>query len=194
MGALIIALAWFVVPADPPRLTASKGDRRIDWIGGFLITAAICLFTFSLTESGIAAKGWAAPREYFSLDFLQRLAFSDGVADLPRRSRTLRAVPRPVHSLLFLVPPPRTQYVLSAHCQAFSLHPTQRQDQRYMRLCVLVESLHLWVLVQYHRFLPELPRGIGTGECHQDPAVRNHRLRSCCKSASIGGRELAIES
>lgn len=67
MSALIFGMAWFVVPSDPPRTAGAEKDRRIDWIGGFLVTAAICLFTFSLTESGIAAKGWAAPRSYRSL-------------------------------------------------------------------------------------------------------------------------------
>ena len=58
---MIAVIAWFAVPADPP--SSTENDRRIDWVGGGLITAAICLFTFSLTDSGIAPKGWASPRE-----------------------------------------------------------------------------------------------------------------------------------
>jgi hypothetical protein len=62
MCGLILVLAWFVVPRDKALMPGAQNDRRIDWVGGFLVTAAICLFTFSLTESGIAKKGWAAPR------------------------------------------------------------------------------------------------------------------------------------
>lgn len=64
MCGLILVLAWFVVPRDPPRMPGAEADRRIDWVGGALVTAAICLFTFSLTESGIAKRGWASPRTY----------------------------------------------------------------------------------------------------------------------------------
>lgn len=56
-----LVAGYFIVPLDRRNPTV---DRRIDWVGGFLCTAAICLFTFSLTESGIAEQGWASPREY----------------------------------------------------------------------------------------------------------------------------------
>lgn len=64
-----MVVAWFAVPSDPRRVRLHNGqaaegpDKRIDWVGGALVTAAICLFTFSLTESGIASQGWRAPRE-----------------------------------------------------------------------------------------------------------------------------------
>lgn len=48
-------LGFWVVPADAKK---GKVDTRIDWLGGFIITAALCLFTFSITESGIASQGW----------------------------------------------------------------------------------------------------------------------------------------
>lgn len=50
-----------MIPKDDPSLRKVDEDRRIDWIGGFIVTAGLCLFCFSLTESGIAEKGWATP-------------------------------------------------------------------------------------------------------------------------------------
>ncbi|KAI9635034.1 uncharacterized protein MKK02DRAFT_43710 [Dioszegia hungarica] len=58
---VLLVIAYFVVPPDPP--SVSGKDLRIDWIGGALVTASVCLFTFSLTESGVASEGWKAPRK-----------------------------------------------------------------------------------------------------------------------------------
>jgi len=56
-----ITIGLLVIPKDDPSLRKVDEDRRIDWIGGFIVTAGLCLFCFSLTESGIAEKGWATP-------------------------------------------------------------------------------------------------------------------------------------
>ncbi|TXT04777.1 hypothetical protein VHUM_04045 [Vanrija humicola] len=53
-----LVLGLFVIPSD---LANQETDKRIDWLGGLLITAALCLFTFSITESGIAPNGWSTP-------------------------------------------------------------------------------------------------------------------------------------
>lgn len=54
-----LVLGFFVIPKDPkPEVPV---DKRVDWLGGFLITAALCFFTFSITESGIAKSGWRTP-------------------------------------------------------------------------------------------------------------------------------------
>lgn len=60
-----IIIGVTIVPPHGPRQSNPQAikDRRIDWLGGFLITAGLCLFTYSLTESGITPKGWRAPRE-----------------------------------------------------------------------------------------------------------------------------------
>ncbi|KAI9638984.1 major facilitator superfamily domain-containing protein [Dioszegia hungarica] len=58
LAALLLAGAFFIVPSDPD--VGKKFDERIDWTGGLCVTAGICLFTFSLTESGIAVDGWRA--------------------------------------------------------------------------------------------------------------------------------------
>lgn len=55
-----IAIGILVIPKDKPVDKATQ-DRRIDWIGGLIVTAGLCLFCFSLTESGIATNGWATP-------------------------------------------------------------------------------------------------------------------------------------
>lgn len=45
-----------------PRGERKKDEnRRIDWLGGGLITSCVCLFTFSVTRSGIASRGWREP-------------------------------------------------------------------------------------------------------------------------------------
>lgn len=63
LGATTALAAFFAIAPD----TALKDDKRnvdtrIDMFGGCLISAAICLFTYSLTDSGIAERGWAEPR------------------------------------------------------------------------------------------------------------------------------------
>ncbi|TXT07461.1 hypothetical protein VHUM_03181 [Vanrija humicola] len=59
LAVIPLVLGLFVIPRDLAKHQAT--DKRIDWLGGFLITAALCLFTFSITQSGIADKGWATP-------------------------------------------------------------------------------------------------------------------------------------
>lgn len=54
-----LVLGFFVIPKDPQ--PEGPVDKRVDWFGGFLITAALCFFTFSITESGIAESGWRTP-------------------------------------------------------------------------------------------------------------------------------------
>jgi hypothetical protein len=56
-----IVIGFFVIPKDDASLRRADEDRRIDWIGGFIVTAGLCLFCFSLTESGIAENGWSTP-------------------------------------------------------------------------------------------------------------------------------------
>ena len=62
VSAVVFVLAWFVVPLDKPRQQGLAKDKRVDWVGGVIVTAAICLLPFSLTDSGITPKGWKAPR------------------------------------------------------------------------------------------------------------------------------------
>ncbi|BEJ10858.1 hypothetical protein CspHIS471_0102800 [Cutaneotrichosporon sp. HIS471] len=57
-----LALGAWAIPADPKRPAhLPPADKRVDWLGGFLITAALCLFTFSITASGVAPAGWRTP-------------------------------------------------------------------------------------------------------------------------------------
>lgn len=57
---LLGVASYFIIPPDRPNPTA---DRRIDWLGGALVTAGVFLFTFSLTESGHAVNSWRTPCE-----------------------------------------------------------------------------------------------------------------------------------
>ena len=61
MAVIPIVIGLLVIPKDDPSLRQVDEDRRIDWIGGFIVTAGLCLFCFSLTESGIAENGWSTP-------------------------------------------------------------------------------------------------------------------------------------
>lgn len=67
IAAILGLLAYFIIPPDKPNPNA---DKRIDWLGGLLITAGLCLFTFSLTESGHAENGWRSPCKYYYTLFI----------------------------------------------------------------------------------------------------------------------------
>ncbi|KAL7420663.1 hypothetical protein Q5752_004614 [Cryptotrichosporon argae] len=56
-------IGFFVVPTDDRRDLVA--DRRVDWLGGLLVTGGLVLFTFSITESSVAADGWKAPCEFW---------------------------------------------------------------------------------------------------------------------------------
>jgi hypothetical protein len=59
-----IVLGLTVVPNDSRWFNQDPNTvAKIDWLGGTLVTAALCLFTYALTESGITPKGWSAPRK-----------------------------------------------------------------------------------------------------------------------------------
>lgn len=47
------------IPPEPSR--KDNGNRRVDWMGAFLITAGLSLFSFALTQSGLVEKGWRTP-------------------------------------------------------------------------------------------------------------------------------------
>ncbi|WWC69719.1 uncharacterized protein I206_103662 [Kwoniella pini CBS 10737] len=56
-----IVAGTFVIPRDPPQTITATTNRRIDWLGAFLITAGLCLFSFAITQSGLVENGWAQP-------------------------------------------------------------------------------------------------------------------------------------
>lgn len=47
------------IPPEPSR--KDNGNRRVDWMGAFLITAGLSLFSLALTQSGLVEKGWRTP-------------------------------------------------------------------------------------------------------------------------------------
>ncbi|GAA6001617.1 uncharacterized protein JCM10292_004960 [Rhodotorula paludigena] len=57
IGALIGISAFFLVPPD----RAMDKSLSVDWVGGFLITAAVTLLTFALADGEGAPNGWATP-------------------------------------------------------------------------------------------------------------------------------------
>ncbi|GAA5844886.1 hypothetical protein JCM11251_004662 [Rhodosporidiobolus azoricus] len=57
IAALVGIMAFFLVPADPPKDTSLS----VDWVGGFLVTAAVTLLTFALADGEGAPQGWKTP-------------------------------------------------------------------------------------------------------------------------------------
>lgn len=56
LSAAVLALGLFFIDADQP---SEETDRRVDWIGAFLITAGLVLIVFVLSDGEIV--GWANP-------------------------------------------------------------------------------------------------------------------------------------
>ncbi|EIW66522.1 hypothetical protein TREMEDRAFT_70106 [Tremella mesenterica DSM 1558] len=61
LAAIPCLLGLWIIPSDHRFLRAQAGDRRIDWLGGGLVTTAVFLLSFSITESGQVASGWKTP-------------------------------------------------------------------------------------------------------------------------------------
>ncbi|KZP15059.1 efflux transporter [Athelia psychrophila] len=56
LSAGVLLLGLFSIDADPP---SAETDRRVDWIGAFLITAGLVLIVFVLSDGEIV--GWKTP-------------------------------------------------------------------------------------------------------------------------------------
>ncbi|WRT66881.1 uncharacterized protein IL334_003844 [Kwoniella shivajii] len=50
-----------VIPRDPPMSATSIKNRKVDWLGAFLITAGLSLFSFAITQSGLVENGFGQP-------------------------------------------------------------------------------------------------------------------------------------
>ncbi|KAF5365655.1 hypothetical protein D9758_003166 [Tetrapyrgos nigripes] len=46
---------------DKDEKSSDRMDKRVDWIGAFLVTAALALVIFTLGQGPIASHGWATP-------------------------------------------------------------------------------------------------------------------------------------
>lgn len=53
---LFLLMGLFSIPRDEP---STEADRRIDWLGAFLVTAALVLIIFVLSDGEIAPNKWA---------------------------------------------------------------------------------------------------------------------------------------
>ena len=62
LAVVYLALGWFSIDEDYPLVGI---DRRIDWLGAFLVTAGLVMIVFVLGEGGVV--GWATPCSSLSL-------------------------------------------------------------------------------------------------------------------------------
>lgn len=58
LAALAGTSALCVVPSDRP---STENDRRVDWLGAFLVTAGLVLIVFVLADGETAPKQWSTP-------------------------------------------------------------------------------------------------------------------------------------
>ena len=58
--ALPLVIGVLVIPRD---VTKRSANRRLDWVGGTMISTSVLLFVFSCTQSGVATRGWREPCE-----------------------------------------------------------------------------------------------------------------------------------
>ena len=52
--------ALFSMDADRPE-ESQEADRRVDWLGAFLVTAGLVLIVFVLSDGEVAPNGWKTP-------------------------------------------------------------------------------------------------------------------------------------
>lgn len=45
----------------PPDHASTEVDKRVDWLGAFLVTAGLVLIVFVLADGEVAPKQWATP-------------------------------------------------------------------------------------------------------------------------------------
>lgn len=153
-------------------------DRRIDWIGGFIVTAGLCLFCFSLTESGIAERGWSTPCE---LTVVCLCSITADLVRCPRSSSSLDSAPRCVW---FLGTTPRAQHYLPTYCQVLPVHSTRLQGYHHRSFHFLHRHVGIWVYLPRYHLLSNVPRHVSIAMCHQDIAMHHCRYHGCRKSTS----------
>lgn len=52
----------YSIDKDTPHLDYPPGsDRRVDWLGAFLVTAGLVLIVFVLGQGEVAPQKWATP-------------------------------------------------------------------------------------------------------------------------------------
>ncbi|THH29106.1 hypothetical protein EUX98_g5070 [Antrodiella citrinella] len=58
LAAVCLTLSFFIVEKDGP---STEIDKRVDWVGSFLITAGLVLIVFVLSDGELAPKQWTTP-------------------------------------------------------------------------------------------------------------------------------------
>ena len=64
---LCIIGALLFIDRDHP---STEEDRRIDWLGTFLVTAGLVLIIFVLSDGEIAPNKWSTPCKLFLLNLI----------------------------------------------------------------------------------------------------------------------------
>jgi hypothetical protein len=77
---LCTILGFFVIEEDEP---STEEDKRVDWIGAFLITSGLILIVFVLSDSPTARRGWRNPRRFiFGIRVFSRLNSYNSYSDI----------------------------------------------------------------------------------------------------------------
>ena len=59
-GLTVLCFVGGLVSIDPD-VPSCEADKRIDWLGAFLVTAGLVLIVFVLSQGELAPKKWATP-------------------------------------------------------------------------------------------------------------------------------------
>lgn len=62
-SALCVIGGCLVIDRDVP---TEEKDKRVDWLGGILVTTGLVLLTFVLAQGELAPQGWKTPCTQFS--------------------------------------------------------------------------------------------------------------------------------
>lgn len=66
LAVLTMVGGWFTIDRDVPN---TEEDKRVDWLGAFLVTAGLVLVTFVLGQGQLAPQQWQTPCTAFLFTF-----------------------------------------------------------------------------------------------------------------------------
>ena len=70
-GISLLAAVWGLGAISPDSRDQMPRDRRVDWIGCFLVSCGLVLVVFVLGQGTGAPRGWRTPCEWLCLFYLE---------------------------------------------------------------------------------------------------------------------------